>query len=142
MNRVYNNEVILMVSIMNLLKNEEMDFARSFLLTTLLVDRQTGSFVQKSNNIHQLNSLIKNQGLISRKLDAFGPYFLNAIIVLKQNEFIRIHDGKLHLGNSLFPNGSFTSKRLERIIKNSKHLLDLCHGSSTKELYNNLNIQL
>lgn len=142
MNRVYNNEAILMGCIVHLLKNEMMYMAKLYLYTTLLVDIQLYSFIKKSDSFNQLCTLIKNQGLISRKLDSFGPYFLNATVILKQNKFIMISDGNLRLGSSAFPEGNLRSRRLDRIMKISEHLLKLCSGISTKELYHNLNIQL
>lgn len=131
-----------MGSIVHLLKNEMMDMAKLYLYTTLLVDIQLYSFIKKSDSFNQLCTLITNQGLISRKLDSYGPYFLNATVILKQNKFIMISDGNLRLGNSTFPEGNLGSRRLNRIMKISEHLLKLCSGISTKELYHNLNIQL
>lgn len=142
MNRVYNNEAILMGCIVHLLKSEMMDLAKLYLYTTLLVDIQLYSFIKKSDSFDQLCTLITNQGLISRKLESFGPYFLNATIILKQNKFIIISDGNLSIGSSSFPEGSLKSKRLDRIMNISEHLLKICSGISTKELYHNLNIQL
>lgn len=142
MNRVYNNEAILMSCIVHLLKSEMMDLAKLYLYTTLLVDIQLYSFIKKSDSFNQLCILITNQGLISRKLDTFGPYFLNATVILKQNKFIMISDGNLRLGSSTFPEGNLRSRRLDRIMKISEHLRKLCSGISTKELYHNLNIQL
>ena len=97
MNRVYNNEAILMGCIVHLLKSEMMDLAKLYLYTTLLVDIQLYSFIKKSDSFDQLCTLITNQGLISRKLESFGPYFLNATIILKQNKFIIISDGNLSI---------------------------------------------
>lgn len=142
MNRVYNNEAILMGCIIHLLKNEKMDIAKLYLYTTLLVDIQLYSIIKKSDSFVQLCTLITNQGLISRKLDSFGPYFLNAIVILKQNKFIAISDGNLSIGSSTFPEGNLRSKRLDRIMKNSENLLKVCSGIATKELYHNMNIQL
>lgn len=142
MNRVYNNEAIIMSCIVHLLKSEMMDLAKLYLYTTLLVDIQLYSFIKKSDSFNQLCILITNQGLISRKLDTFGPYFLNATVILKQNKFIMISDGNLRLGSSTFPEGNLRSRRLDRIMKISEHLRNLCSGISTKELYHNLNIQL
>lgn len=142
MNRVYNNEAILMGCIVHLLKSEMMDLAKLYLYTTLLVDIQLYSFIKKSDSFDQLCTLIANQGLISRKLESFGPYFLNATVILKQNKFIIISDGNLSIGSSSFPEGSLKSKRLDRIMNISEHLLMICSGISTKELYHNLNIQL
>lgn len=128
--------------IVHLLKSEMMDLAKLYLYTTLLVDVQLCSIIKKSDSFDQLCPLITNQGLISRKLDAFGPYFLNATVILKQNKFIIISDGNLSIGSSTFPKGYLSSIRLERIMKISEHLLKICSGISTKELYHNLNIQL
>lgn len=142
MNRVYNNEAMLMGCIIHLLRNDRMDMAKLFLYTTLLVDIQLYSFIKKSNNFDQLCTLVKEQGLISRKLNSFGPYFLNATVILKQNNFIVISDENLSIGRSTFPEGNLRSKRLDRIMKMSEHLLKICSGISTKELYHNLSIEL
>lgn len=142
MNRVFNNEAILMGCIVHLLKLEKMDMARLYLYTTLLVDIQLYSYIKKSDSFDQLSSLINKQGLISRKLNSFGPYFLNATVILKQNKFISFSDGNLNIGSSSFPEGNLRSKRLNRIMKIAERLLKICSGISTKELYHNLNIQL
>ncbi len=47
MNRDYNNESILMCCIVYLLKKENMDMAKLYLYTTLLVDIQLYSFIKK-----------------------------------------------------------------------------------------------
>lgn len=144
MNRVYNNEAIIMACVVHLLKKKNMDMAMAllYLLSTLLIDNQLSTILRVSVYFEQLSVSIRNQGLISRKLDSFGPYFINALVILKQSNIIEISDGRLQLTNSSFPEGCLKSKRLERIIKNSEHLLNICSGLSTKELYNNLNIQL
>lgn len=142
MNRVYNNEAIIMCCIVHLLKTEKMDMAKMYLFTTLLVDIQLYSCVKRSDSFNQLSDLIKNQGLILRKLCSFGPYFLNATIILKQNRFITISDGSISTGISNFPEGCLRSNRLERIMKTSDKLLKICSGISTKDLYHNLNISL
>lgn len=142
MNRVYNNEAILMGCIIHLLKHGKMDIAKLYLYTTLLVDIQLCSIIKKSDSFVQLCTLITNQGLISRKLDSFGPYFLNATVILKQNKFIALSDGNLSIGSSTFPEGNLRSKRLDRIMEKSRKLLKICSGISTMELYHNLNISL
>lgn len=142
MNRVYNKEAIIMACVVHLLKKKNMDMALLYLLSTLLIDNQLSTILRVSVYFEQLSVSIRNQGLISRKLDSFGPYFINALVILKQSNIIEISDGRLQLTNSSFPEGCLKSKRLERIIKNSEHLLNICSGLSTKELYNNLNIQL
>ncbi len=128
--------------IVHLVKNEKMDIAKLYLYTTLLADIQLYSIIKRSDSFDQLCSLIKEQGLISRKLNSFGPYFLNATVILKQNNFIVISNGNLSIGSSTFPEGSLRSKRLDRIMKISEHLLKMCSRISTKELYHNLSIQL
>ena len=128
--------------IFHLIKNEKMDLAKVYLYTTLLVDIQLSSIIKRLDSFDQLCSEIKEHSLISRKLNSFGPYFLNATVILKQNKFIVISDGNLSIGKSAFPEGSLKSKRLDRIMKLSEHLLKICSGISTKELYHNLSIQL
>lgn len=117
MNRVYNNEAIIMACVVHLLKKKNMDMALLYLLSTLLIDNQLSTILRVSVYFEQLSVSIRNQGLISRKLDSFGPYFINALVILKQSNIIEISDGRLQLTNSSFPEGCLKSKRLERIIK-------------------------
>ena len=142
MNRVYNNEAIIMACIVHLLKKKNMDMALLYLLSTLLVDNQLSAILKVSVDFEQLSKSIRNQGLISRKLDSFGPYFMNAMVLLKQSNIIGISDDRLQLTDYSFPEGSLQSRRLGRIIKNSDHLINLCDKLSTKEMYNKLNVQL
>lgn len=142
MNRVYNNEGIIMACIVHILRKRDMDMALLYLLSTLLVDNQLSIILRVSVDFEQLSVSIRNQGLISRKLYALGPYFMNALVILKQSNIIEIYDGRLRLTDYSFPEGSLQSRRLGRIIKNSDHLINLCDKLSTKEMYNKLNIQL
>lgn len=142
MNRVYNNEAIIMACVVHLLKKKNMDIALLYLLSTLLIDNQLSIILRVSVDFDQLSVSIGNLGLLSRKLDSFGPYFMNALVVLKQSNIIEISDGRLQLTDYSFPEGSLQSRRLGRIIKNSDHLIKLCDKFSTKEMYNKLNVQL
>lgn len=142
MNRVYNNEGIIMACIVHILRKRDMDMALLYLLSTLLVDNQLSIILRVSVDFEQLSVSIRNQGLISRKLYALGPYFMNALVILKQSNIVKIYDGRLRLTDYSFPEGSLQSRRLGRIIKNSGHLINLCDKLSTKEIYNKLNIQL
>lgn len=81
MNRVYNNEAIIMACVVHLLKKKNMDMALLYLLSTLLIDNQLSTILRVSVYFEQLSVSIRNQGLISRKLDSFGPYFINALVI-------------------------------------------------------------
>lgn len=142
MNRVYNNEAIIMACIVHLLKKKNMDLALSYVLSTILIDTQLSAIIHNSKDFEQLFDDINNYGLISRKLDSFGPYFINAVVILKQSNIIAISDGVLQLIDQSFPNGNLSSRRLDRINDNADLLLDMCKNLSTKEIYNKLNIQL
>lgn len=131
-----------MACIVHLLKKKNMDMALLYLLSTLLVDNQLSAILKVSVDFEKLSKSIRNQGLISRKLDSFGPYFMNAMVILKQSNIIGISDDRLQLTDYSFPEGSLQSRRLGRIIKNSDHLINLCDKLSTKEMYNKLNVQL
>lgn len=72
MNRVYNNEAIIMACVVHLLKKKNMDMALLYLLSTLLIDNQLSTILRVSVYFEQLSVSIRNQGLISRKLDSFG----------------------------------------------------------------------
>ena len=74
MNRVYNNEAIIMACIVHLLRRRNMDMPISYIMVTLLIDNQLGTIIRKSQNFEELSDLISKQGLISRKLASFGPY--------------------------------------------------------------------
>ena len=111
-------------------------------MITLLIDNKLGAIIRKSQNFEELSSLISNQGLISRKLASFGPYFINAMVILKQSKVIDISDDVVQLIDYSFPDKNLRSKRLDRIIKDAHVLLDMCCNLSSKEIYNKLNVQL
>ena len=142
MNRVYNNEAIIMACIVHLLRRRNMDMPISYIMVTLLIDNQLGTIIRKSQNFEELSDLISNQGLISRKLASFGPYFINAMVILKQSKVIAISGDVVQLIDYSFPDENLCSKRLERIINDTNVLLDMCSNLSSKEIYNKLNVQL
>ena len=96
-----------MACVVHLLKKKNMDMALLYLLSTLLIDNQLSTILRVSVYFEQLSVSIRNQGLISRKLDSFGPYFINALVILKQSNIIEISDGRLQLTNSSFPRRLF-----------------------------------
>ena len=142
MNRVYNNEAIIMACIVHLLRRRNMDMPISYIMVTLLIDNQLGAIIRKSQNFEELSDLISKQGLISRKLASFGPYFINAMVILKQSKIIAISGDVVQLIDYSFPDENLCSKRLERIINDTNVLLDMCSNLSSKEIYNKLNVQL
>ena len=142
MNRVYNNEEIIMACIVHLLSRRNMDMPISYIMVTLLIDNQLGAIIRKSQNFEELSDLISKQGLISRKLASFGPYFINAMVILKQSKVIAISGDVVQLIDYSFPDENLRSKRLERIINDTNVLLDMCSNLSSKEIYNKLNVQL
>lgn len=142
MNRVYNNEAIIMACIVHLLRRRNMDMPISYIMVTLLIDNQLGTIIRKSQNFEELSDLISKQGLISRKLASFGPYFINAMVILKQSKVITISGDVVQLIDYSFPDENLCSKRLERIINDTNVLLNMCSNLSSKEIYNKLNVQL
>ena len=142
MNRVYNNEGIIMACIVHILRERDMDIVLLYLVSTILIDNQLSAELYGCIDFRQLSNRIKSQGLISRKLDSFGPYFMNAIIILKQSNTITVSEGVLQLIDKSFPNGNLSSRRLGRIINNANRLLDICKDLSTEEIYNELNVFL
>ncbi|EIW92841.1 hypothetical protein HMPREF1322_1065 [Porphyromonas gingivalis W50] len=119
-----------------------MDMPISYIMVTLLIDNQLGAIIRKSQNFEELSDLISKQGLISRKLASFGPYFINAMVILKQSKVIAISGDVVQLIDYSFPDENLRSKRLERIINDTNVLLDMCSNLSSKEIYNKLNVQL
>ena len=142
MNRVYNNEALIMACIVHLLRRRNMDMPISYIMVTLLIDNQLGTIIRKSQNFEELSDLISKQGLISRKLASFGPYFINAMVILKQSKVIAISGDVVQLIDYSFPDENLCSKRLERIINDTNVLLDMCSNLSSKEIYNKLNVHL
>ena len=142
MNRVYNNEALIMACIVHLLRRRNMDMPISYIMVTLLIDNQLGTIIRKSQNFEELSDLISKQGLISRKLASFGPYFINAMVILKQSKVIAISGDVVQLIDYSFPDENLCSKRLERIINDTNVLLNMCSNLSSKEIYNKLNVQL
>ena len=142
MNRVYNNEALIMACIVHLLRRRNMDMPISYIMVTLLIDNQLGTIIRKSQNFEELSDLISKQGLISRKLASFGPYFINAMVILKQSKVIAISGDVVQLIDYSFPDENLCSKRLERIINDTNVLLNMCSNLSSKEIYNKLNVHL
>lgn len=142
MNRVYNNEGIIMACIVHILRERDMDIALLYLVSSILIDNQLSAELYGCMDFRQFSSRIKNQGLISRKLDSFGPYFMNAMVILKQSKIITVSEGVLRLIDLSFPNGNLSSRRLGRIINNANRLLYICKDLTTEEIYNNLNVLL
>lgn len=103
MNRVYNNEGIIMACIVHILRERDMDIVLLYLVSTILIDNQLSAELYDCIDFRQLSNRIKSQGLISRKLDSFGPYFMNAIIILKQSNTITVSEGVLRLIDKSFP---------------------------------------
>lgn len=87
MNRVYNNEGIIMACIVHILRERDMDIVLLYLVSTILIDNQLSSELYGCIDFRQLSNRIKSQGLISRKLDSFGPYFMNAINYTKTEQY-------------------------------------------------------
>ena len=131
-----------MACIVHLLRRRNMDMPISYIMVTLLIDNQLGAIIRKSQNFEELSDLISKQGLISRKLASFGPYFINAMVILKQSKVIAISGDVVQLIDYSFPDENLRSKRLERIINDTNVLLDMCSNLSSKEIYNKLNVQL
>ena len=131
-----------MACIVHILRERDMDRALLYLVSSILIDNQLSAELYGCMDFRQFSSRIKNQGLISRKLDSFGPYFMNAMVILKQSKIITVSEGVLRLIDLSFPNGNLSSRRLGRIINNANRLLYICKDLTTEEIYNNLNVLL
>ncbi len=131
-----------MACIVHILRERDMDIALLYLVSSILIDNQLSAELYGCMDFRQFSSRIKNQGLISRKLDSFGPYFMNAMVILKQSKIITVSEGVLRLIDLSFPNGNLSSRRLGRIINNANRLLYICKDLTTEEIYNNLNVLL
>lgn len=112
-----------MACIVHILRERDMDIALLYLVSSILIDNQLSAELYGCMDFRQFSSRIKNQGLISRKLDSFGPYFMNAMVILKQSKIITVSEGVLRLIDLSFPNGNLSSRRLGRIINNANRLL-------------------
>lgn len=131
-----------MACIVHILRERDMDIALLYLVSSIQIDNQLSAELYGCMDFRQFSSRIKNQGLISRKLDSFGPYFMNAMVILKQSKIITVSEGVLRLIDLSFPNGNLSSRRLGRIINNANRLLYICKDLTTEEIYNNLNVLL
>ena len=67
MNRVYNNEGIIMACIVHILRERDMDIVLLYLVSTILIDNQLSAELYDCIDFRQLSNRIKSQGLISRK---------------------------------------------------------------------------
>lgn len=143
MNRIYNNEAIIMLCIVKLLQGEFMDMAKLFLCVVLAVDDKLNLQTRNAYSVESLYAEIRNDQLLNRKYISYGPYFINAIIMLRQLNCVGINGDCIYLKKSIFCNEKkIPSRRMKRIYKASENIQRLFGGVSTNEIYNNLGIQL
>ena len=142
MNRIYNNEMIFMACIVQLLKTEKLDIATLYLFCTLLIDDNLRLIIHDSVNLEKCTSRVCSHALLTRKITAFGPYFINALVILKQSDYIVITLNYIESTQKEFPKGNLKSKRLQRILREAEHLFEICHNFSAKDMYRKFNIQL
>ena len=70
MNRVYNNEGIIMACIVHILRERDMDIVLLYLVSTILIDNQLSAELYDCIDFRQLSNHIKSNRLISRNLDS------------------------------------------------------------------------
>lgn len=142
MNRIYNNEAVFMACITQLLKPEKLDIATLYLFCTLLIDDNFRNIIHDSVNLEECTSRVCAHALLTRKITAFGPYFINALVILKTSGYIAINLNYIESTQKEFPKGNLESKRLKKILGEVEHLFEICRNFSSKEMYLKFNIQL
>lgn len=143
MNRVYNNESIIILCIVRLLSDGALDVAKLMLMIVLAVDDRIRTIVTNSNTADELFSILCNDQLLNRKYVSYSPYFLNSLIVLKQSGTILIEGTKIHLVNNKFNKNMRTgSNRMTRVLHASDKVCAILSEMDAFELYKKARIQL
>ncbi len=143
MNRVYNNESIIILCISRLLSYGAMDAAKLMLMVVFTVDDRIRTMVTNSNSADELFVILHNDKLLNRKYISYSPYFLNSLIVLKQLGVIAVKETNIYLINDMFNKNTKTgSNRMTRVLNASEKVNAILSGMDASELYNKAGIKL
>lgn len=143
MNRIYNNESIIILCIIRLLSEGTLDIAKLMLMVVFAVDDRIRAMVTHSDTADELFSNLQNDQLLNRKYISYGPYFLNSLIVLKQSGAISIEGTKIRFISNKFNGNMRTgSNRMTRVLHISDKVRTVLSEIDTLELYTKAGIQL
>lgn len=128
---------------MRLLKNGAMDMAKLMLCMVLAVDDRLNSKIRYAYKIENIYAELCQDSLLNRKFISYGPYFMNAIIVLYQLNCIKNLGNDIYIVDNVFGNEVKThSRRMVRVFSASDNIIRLFSQISTSEMFNRLRIQL
>lgn len=143
MNRIYNNESIIILCISRLLSYGAMDAAKLMLMVVFTVDDRIRTMVTNSNSADELFVILHKDKLLNRKYISYSPYFLNSLIVLKQLGVIAVKETNICLINDMFNKNTKTgSNRMTRVLNASEKVNAILSGMDASELYNKAGIKL
>lgn len=143
MNRVYNNEAIMMLCIVRLLQDGAMDMAKLLLCMVLAIDDRLNAKVRYAYSLEHVYAELHKEHLLNRKFVSYCPYYINALIMLRQLNCLGITGDMLYVTNNILGDGMGThSRRMARIICASDNIRKLFGAISTSDMYNKLAIQL
>lgn len=143
MNRIYNNESIIILCIVRLLSDGALDVAKLMLMVVFAVDDRIRTMVTSSDTADELFFILNNDQLLNRKYISYSPYFLNSLIVLKQSGFILIEGTKVCFANNKFNGNMRTgSHRMTRVLHASDKVRAIFAEMDASELYKKAGIQL
>lgn len=132
-----------MLCIVRLLQEGGMDMAKLMLCMVLAVDDKFNPKVRSAYDTNSLYTALENEQLLNRKFISYSPYFINAIIMLRQLKCLGIAGRSLYVENNIFDVEMRThSRRMARIYSASDNIKRLFGSISVNEMYNKLGIQL
>lgn len=143
MNRVYNNESIIILCISHLLSDRALDVAKLMLMVVFAVDDRIRTMITNSDTADDLFLILQNDKLLNRKYISYSPYFLNSLIVLKQLGVIAIEGTNVCLINHKFNKNKKTgSNRMTRVLHASDKVHAILSDIDASELYKKAGIKL
>lgn len=143
MNRVYNNEAIMMLCIVRLLQDGSMNIAKLLLCMVLAIDDRLNPIVRNAYSLDNILAELRKEHSLTRKFISYSPYFINALIMLRQLDCLGKAGDTLYVTNTMLNENVRTrSRRMARIFTASDNLRRFFGSIEVDEIYNKLAIQL
>lgn len=148
MDRISNNEGVVISAVLSSLSLEVEDIARLYLFTVLSVDSAIRSRIMSYDSYAAMTSRESRiDNALNRKFREFQPIFLNATTMLHITEMVNdlpesklsITDNGYRMINDMLDNKVDISILIDNAVKK---IVSLTNEIDTKNLYNDLNIQL
>lgn len=134
---------LIMLCIVRLLKDGVMDMAKLMFCTVLAVDDRLNAKVNQVHDEESLYTVLRKENLLNRKFISYSPYFINALIMLRQLNYLKVYGHNISVTNNAFDEDLRThSRRMARIIKAVDNIKELLGQVSTNDIFNKSGIQL